>query len=395
MGDSAGAFAYDAADFSGTDQMPLFENPYRNLQLDRFPAGQKDGLQPWDAGDAYLLNYVHESQLLHDGARPLIFNDQNGALSLALSDFSPLVVVDSACSMEAIRLNAEGNGLTVPEINNTLAISAVESHALLFKVPRSIAYFKDALPTLIGRLLRQRPVVGAAMTRYLSYGYVEVMEQLIGKTVQSLAWKKARLLLSRLNDIREQPGCDNTLPGYFCEELDGSLTALPGVFSSDRLDQGARVMLEVIPRGDHFRDICDLACGNGVLGIRAAQLNPQARLLFTDDSHRAVVSCERNYQSIIADDRATFSHADALSGVTPNSMDLILCNPPFHQQNAVTTAVAERMFRQAHKVLRQGGELLVVANRHLGYHQMMKRIFGGYRHLTSTNKFVVLSSRRR
>jgi 16S rRNA (guanine1207-N2)-methyltransferase len=45
-------------------------------------------------------------------------------------------------------------------------------------------------------------------------------------------------------------------------------------------------------------------------------------------------------------------------------MDLILCNPPFHQQNTIGSHIAMRMFKQARQVvLRSGGELWVIGNR--------------------------------
>ncbi len=72
----------------------------------------------------------------------------------------------------------------------------------------------------------------------------------------------------------------------------------------------------------------------------------------------------------------------------------MLCNPPFHQQNAVTDHIAWQMFNDAKKVLRPGGELRIVGNRHLDYHEKLKRLFGGSKLLGSNKKFVVLSAKK-
>ncbi|MGI9275258.1 MAG: methyltransferase [Endozoicomonas sp.] len=37
-----------------------------------------------------------------------------------------------------------------------------------------------------------------------------------------------------------------------------------------------------------------------------------------------------------------------------------MCNPPFHQQNTVGDQIAQRMFSDAHKVLKSGGEMRIV-----------------------------------
>jgi len=52
------------------------------------------------------------------------------------------------------------------------------------------------------------------------------------------------------------------------------------------------------------------------------------------------------------------------------------------------------MFEQAKRSLRNGGELRIVGNRHLGYHLKLKRLFGNCEVLGSDRKFVVLGAIR-
>ena len=75
-------------------------------------------------------------------------------------------------------------------------------------------------------------------------------------------------------------------------------------------------------------------------------------------------------------------------------MDRVLCNPPFHQQQVVSDHIARQMFRDARRVLREGGELWVVGNRHLGYHKTLKRLFGNATLVASNRKFVILRAVR-
>jgi 16S rRNA (guanine1207-N2)-methyltransferase len=133
-----------------------------------------------------------------------------------------------------------------------------------------------------------------------------------------------------------------------------------------------------------------------VVGTAAAVANPQAEVLFTDESYQAVASAEATFRDN-ADPaaRAEFLVADAASGVPAGSADLVLNNPPFHSHRATTDATARRMFAAARAALRPGGELWVVGNRHLGHHVRLRRLFGNCEVVSADPKFVVLRAVRR
>ena len=167
------------------------------------------------------------------------------------------------------------------------------------------------------------------------------------------------------------------------------------LFSRDRLDPGSRLLLEHMPVGDQYRRIVDLGCGNGVLGLIAASLNPAATLLFRDESHMAIASARENFGAAFAQARlAEFAVGDCLQGVDSDSQDLVLLNPPFHQQHSAGDVVAWQMFKDARRVLAPGGELHIVGNRHLGYHAKLKKIFGNCTNVGVSKKFVVLSAKK-
>jgi 16S rRNA (guanine1207-N2)-methyltransferase len=94
-------------------------------------------------------------------------------------------------------------------------------------------------------------------------------------------------------------------------------------------------------------------------------------------------------------DRVTVTRDDALAGVEPGSVDLVVCNPPFHQGTTVHAGIAERLFTAAARVLRPGGELLTVFNSHLPHRAALQRLVGPTRQLTRDPKFTVTASRKR
>jgi 16S rRNA (guanine1207-N2)-methyltransferase len=126
-----------------------------------------------------------------------------------------------------------------------------------------------------------------------------------------------------------------------------------------------------------------------------ALAEPAAEVLFTDESFQAVASARETHRANGAPGHAEFRVGDGLAGVPDGSADVVLNNPPFHSHQATTDATARRMFTGARRVLRPGGELWVVGNRHLGYHVILRRLFGNCHPVAGDRKFVVLKAVRR
>ena len=104
----------------------------------------------------------------------------------------------------------------------------------------------------------------------------------------------------------------------------------------------------------------------------------------------AVQSAQENWQAALGERSVSIRAGDGLAEQAADSLDLVLCNPPFHQQQVVGDFLAWRMFQQARAALVTGGELWIVGNRHLGYHAKLKRLFRGVEQVAATPKFVIL-----
>lgn len=165
------------------------------------------------------------------------------------------------------------------------------------------------------------------------------------------------------------------------------------VFSRSGLDIGARFFLQHLPENVEG-EMVDLGCGNGVIGLKLLAQNPNSRVLFADESAMAVASARLNVEANLpqAVERSEYMINNSLSGVEPDRFDAIMCNPPFHQQSAITDHIAWQMFNDARFCLKYGGELRIVGNRHLDYFRKLKRVFGNCETLATNNKFVVLKA---
>jgi 23S rRNA (guanine1835-N2)-methyltransferase len=363
------------------------------FQLNRKPADDK--LQAWEAADEYLLNHIHEQGLLDKPLNLLIINDTFGALSVALSTFKPTSMSDSYLAQQAIKSNLADNGCDESSVSfsNGLSASKKTFDLVLIKIPKSQALLEFQLRMLKTSISANTKIIAAGMSRSVHNKTLQLFEKIIGPTTTSLAWKKSRLIFTTPDTSLTVSRASTT--DQFAIETDRSftITSHANVFSRNRLDEGSQLLIEHMPVDERFRDIADLGCGNGVLGIIAASLNKPSSIVFADESFMAIDSAKQNFVGAFGKTiNAVFEVTDCLQGVDDESIDLVLNNPPFHQLNVIGDAIAWQMFLDARRVLRIGAELHVVGNRHLGYHTKIKKVFGNCEMITSNQKFVVFKA---
>ncbi|WP_028117676.1 methyltransferase [Ferrimonas senticii] len=359
------------------------------LSLERFPPMADSQLQAWDAADELLL----DQHQLGEGAI-WILNDHFGALGcglrLADNDRPLYWVNDSFVAHQALAHNLEQNTLEPLECQQQIEqLQGVDAPAgIIIKLPRNLKLLSNQLDWLNAHLPAGTPVVIGARQRDMPSTLPELTRQLLDDTRPSRAIKKARLIYGVLSG--RQSG-QAELTSWHCAELGQTIHNLANTYGGKQLDIGARLLLENLPKCNG--EMIDLGCGNGVLTIAMAKANPDCQIIATDESWHGLEACKLNSEAY--SDRIDYQWNDCLSGVEGGSVDLVLCNPPFHQQQAVTDHIAWQMFRDAKRVLKTGGKLRIVGNRHLAYHIKLTRLFGGCETIAANAKFVVLEAQKR
>jgi len=368
------------------------KTPFGEFELHRYPARKRELLRAWDAADEYLLQQLSESDLQQP--QPLIVNDSFGALAVSLKNQLPISWSDSWLAHQALRENLKHNACDPGSVRILPGTETPDTSPalVLIKVPKSLALLEDQLIRMKTILSEQCRVIVGGMVKTMPSSLWEMLESIIGPTETSRAQKKARLIEVRVDAQLPLPG--NPYPRcWTLEDADLEIINQSNVFSRERLDIGTRFLLQNLPRTEGPMEIIDLGCGNGLLGLMAAQQNPEARLSFVDESYMAVASARANSEQIDPGlQRASFYLGNGLAEFDEDIADLILCNPPFHQSHAIGDTVALSMFRQSASVLRDGGELWVLGNRHLDYHRKLKRWFSSVNVVTSNRKFVILQA---
>lgn len=363
----------------------------RSLTLKRFP--QTDDVNPllaWEAADEYLLQQLDETEIR---GPVLILNDTFGALSCALAEHSPYSIGDSYLSELGTRENLRHNGIAESSVTflDSTADYPQAPGVVLIKVPKTLALLEQQLRALRKVVTAQTRIIAGAKARDIHTSTLELFEKVLGPTTTTLAWKKARLINCTFShpQLADAP---QTL-SWKLEDTGWTIHNHANVFSRTGLDIGARFFMQHLPE-NLDGEIVDLGCGNGVIGLSLLAKNPQANVVFVDESPMAVDSSRLNVETNLPEafERCEFMINNALSGVEPFRFNAVFCNPPFHQKHALTDNIAWEMFHHARRCLKINGELYIVANRHLDYFHKLKKIFGNCATIATNNKFVILKA---
>lgn len=372
----------------------------RNLQLVRYPQNlQHPSWQAWDAADEYLIEYVEQnieeltSQSMH------IYNDDFGALACWFSQANPKWISDSYVAKQSCLLNLQHNQLAEQSVEFFDSVTAVDHSVdlVLLKIPKTTALLEQQLIDLQTNVSESTRVIAAGKATLIHKSTLALFEKYLGVTTTSLAKKKARLIFCQPKGDKSHNSPYPTV--WHTEKPDLEISNLANVFARQQLDIGARFMLQHLSALPVFNDqtLVDLGCGNGVLGLHILDRNKQANVIFTDESHMAVASAKHNVSVNLPNQlgRCEFIVNNCLDDFAQKSsfteIDTILCNPPFHQQNTITDHIAWQMFKDAQALLKKGGQLFVVGNRHLDYPNKLKRLFGSVTTVATNKKFSILS----
>jgi 16S rRNA (guanine1207-N2)-methyltransferase len=273
----------------------------------------------------------------------------------------------------------DGDLLTGADLVLLRLAKAVEA---LDEVARAVARAAD--PDVV--------LLAGGRNRHLSRRMNTALSQSFEQVRASLGRQKSRLLIA----TSPHPGVAARFPVVSPHpELDLVVAAHGGVFAGSRVDLGSRVLLEALQVPAAARMVADLGCGSGVLTTALARRAPGAQVLAVDDSAAACRSTEQTVARNGVAARVRVQRADLLAPAADGSLDLVLCNPPFHRGTARESADAFAMISDSARALRDGGELWLVYNAHLPYLPALNREVGPTEIVRRTKAYLVTRSVRR
>ncbi len=373
--------------------------PFESLR--RLPVFESPELLASDAADRLLLSVLeHEVKadpsLLEAGL--VVIGDNYGAITLAAIaelGFSSVRVHQDALSGElALDNNAQElkiTGFTHHELAPELVKDA---RIVAMRLPRSLDQLDQWSALIAAYAAPNVQVFAGGRVKHMTLGMNDVLKQYFGMVVASLAVQKSRVLRAKLpiSDVAAEALLTWPKSKRY-DVIDMTLCAHGGVFAGINLDIGTRELLAVLDQTPaDAKRIIDFGCGSGLLSVAISRLRPGATVIASDYSSAAVASARATLEVNGLADTVDVVRDDGLSSQPDASADVILFNPPFHSGAAVHSDTSVRLFAEAGRVLKPGGELWVVANSHLGYKPVLNDLVGETQEVRRTPKFTVMRS---
>ena len=325
------------------------------------------------------------------GGRPtVVLDDETGGLSLGLPDVVG-TWCDSLVDRRTVLEQAAAAGVELRVADWLDPELFAGAGLVVVRLPKGLA----ALDELAEAVAEYAPpgviLLAAGRVRHMTRGMNEVLARHFGAVRGTLGRHKARGLVAETP--RPTPLSYPKTERH--DDLDLVVCAHGAAFAGTGVDLGTRFLLTAIDRlPTGARQVVDLGCGSGVLAVAAARALPAAIISALDVTASAVRSTTATAAANGVADRVLARQADGLEGVAPDSLDLVLCNPPFHRGTALDVGTAPELFAQAGSRLRPGGELWVVWNSHLPYLPILRRRVGSTTVLAQNPRFTLTRSVR-
>ena len=159
-------------------------------------------------------------------------------------------------------------------------------------------------------------------------------------------------------------------------------------FSPDSIDRGTLAMLSTITFSENDF-VLDLGCGYGVVGILAAKIIGEDKVVMCDLSQKAVELSAKNAEENNVSGVKIYQ-SNAYENITESNFTLILSNPPYHADFSVPKEFIEKGFKK----LSVGGKMIMVTKRLDWYKNKLKSIFGGVKVQEIDDYFIFTAEKR-
>lgn len=305
------------------------------------------------------------------GRRVLVVDDAGGEMTRAALEAG----ADVRAWCDDLR-----DQLAVPAAHRlTGAVPAdLSPDVILWRLPRALSAVEDYAEHLAGVATTDTRVLAGARTKHMTPAQNDMLSRHFTEVSASLGRQKSRVL--RASGARAAP---RRWPmRRYVPEVGLTVVAHGNVFSTNRLDDGTRLLLRTLgralPAPDVFRGLgaqgqtIDLGSGSGILAAWLARRGHPVTAM--DVSTAACVSTRLTAGANGVD--VVVRRRIGLHGVDERSVALVVSNPPFHQGAAKDSQPTIEMIGQAAAALAPGGQLWLVFNSHLPYLDVLRRDVG-------------------
>ena len=171
------------------------------------------------------------------------------------------------------------------------------------------------------------------------------------------------------------------------KDIEFNFETHPRLFSPNQLDSGSKLLLDNITLSEKSKNIMDLGCGWGAVGIILAKLHPDKFFYLVDNDPLAIEIAKKNIVLNGIKNAKVFK-ADVTYSTLPFKVDVVVSNPPWDKNQSVIPALVK--FSYDH--LNPPGDLFVVINQSFRTEDQMEKIFGQVEKIAETLPYKILHS---
>jgi 16S rRNA (guanine1207-N2)-methyltransferase len=160
------------------------------------------------------------------------------------------------------------------------------------------------------------------------------------------------------------------------------------LFSPEYVDRGTMAMLNNIDLKEDEK-VLDLGCGTGIVGIAAAKVLGEEKVIMADVDPIAIEISKSN-AILNGAGEIKILKSDGFKNIDDFDFTLILSNPPYHTD----FSVAKHFIEEGNKHLILGGKMVLVVKRLKWYKNKMTSIFGGVKVIEEDGYYILISEKR-
>jgi 16S rRNA (guanine1207-N2)-methyltransferase len=166
----------------------------------------------------------------------------------------------------------------------------------------------------------------------------------------------------------------------------------PGLFAWDRIDQASKLLANHLP-STLAGHAADLGAGFGYLSVELLSRCPHITALDLYEAEaRALHLAKHNLRNYAPRIPLQFYWHDVTQGLLQR-YQVIITNPPFHTQSRTDRPdIGQRFIAVAAEALLPGGQLWLVANRHLPYEDILRERFNVIQTVAQQDGFKIIAA---
>ncbi|WP_343154019.1 16S rRNA (guanine(1207)-N(2))-methyltransferase RsmC [Buchnera aphidicola] len=163
------------------------------------------------------------------------------------------------------------------------------------------------------------------------------------------------------------------------------IKCLPGVFGYKKIDIGSQLLASTFSKNING-EILDLGCGSGFLSTCILKKSKNSFLTMVDNQVSSIISTQ---ETLLSNKLTAKVFLSNIYSNISNKFDLIISNPPFHNDLKLNFNIIKNIISDSSKYLKKRGELRFVVNNCFNYDDLLRKKFKKFNIIKKTNLFKV------